>query len=252
MRSLIQTEIEKRSMYYSVEIITRYDTTTQTTTSCNMKDLYDEWISPTPILESQESQASSRFSLGDSIAEKINNLQGNRNLASQRDEDKELNNKSSLVQEIITQARSFRNLINADLSNTDLSNVNLTGADLSHANLGGANLTGVNLINADLVLANLTSANLTTAYLHGADLSKANLSDVILAHTDLSNVNLSYARLFRADFTGTDLSSVGSIRGAFFGNNKGISDFMKDKLISIGAIFEDYPDDSLSEALSGR
>jgi uncharacterized protein YjbI with pentapeptide repeats len=235
-------------MYYSVKIITHQYTTTQTTTDCNMKDLYDEWISPTPILKSDESQADYRFSLSDLI----DNLRYNGNLESQKDKDDGLNNKLRLVQEIITQARSFRNLINADLSNTDLSNVNLTGADLSHANLGGANLTGVNLINADLVLANLTSANLTMAYLHGADLSKANLSDVILAHTDLSNVNLSYARLFRADFTGTDLSSVGSIRGAFFGNNKGISDFMKDKLISIGAIFEDYPDDSLSEALSDR
>jgi uncharacterized protein YjbI with pentapeptide repeats len=238
MRSLIQTEIEKRSMYYSVEIITRQDTTTQTTTSCNMKDLYDEWISPTPIPESKEPQASSRFSLGDSIAQEADGLQGNRNLASPRDKDKELNNKSSLVQEIITQARSFRNLINADLSNTDLSNVNLTGADLSHANLGGANLTGANLINADLVLANLTNANLTTAYLNGADLSKANLSEVNLTQANLSNVNLSYARLFRVDLTGTDLSTVGNARGAFFGNNKGISDFMKDKLISIGAIFE--------------
>jgi uncharacterized protein YjbI with pentapeptide repeats len=241
---MIQTKIEKRSIYYPVEIITRQDLTTQTTTNCNMKDLYDEWMSPTSIPESKESQTDSLFLLSNSI----DNFQGNGNLASRKDKNKKLNDKSHLAQEIITQARSFRNLINADLSNTDLSNANLIGADLSNANLSDVNLTGANLINADLVFANLTNANLTTTYLNGADLSNANLSDVNLSHANLSNVNLSYARLFHADLTETDLSTVRSVEGTLFGKNKGISDSMKDWLISIGAIFEHY----LAKAISDR
>jgi len=62
------------------------------------------------------------------------------------------------------------NLIDANLSDANLSRVNLIDANLSDANL-----SRVNLIDANLSRANLSRANLSDANLSGANLSRANL-----------------------------------------------------------------------------
>ncbi len=84
-------------------------------------------------------------------------------------------------------------LINADLSGTDLSEADLINADLSGADLSEADLRKANLSWADLSDANLSGADLTGAILTGADLSGANLREA-----DLSKANLTWADLTRA------------------------------------------------------
>lgn len=74
----------------------------------------------------------------------------------------------------------------ADLSDTDLSNVNLSNNDLAYADLSGACLMHANLSNA-----NLSYANLTNAYLMDADLRNANLFGTNFAGADLGRANLS-------------------------------------------------------------
>lgn len=76
--------------------------------------------------------------------------------------------------------------VKADLSDTDLSNVNLRHNDLAYIDL-----SGTCLINADLSHANLSYANLTNAYLMGANLSNANLCGTNFAGADLRRTNLS-------------------------------------------------------------
>ena len=78
---------------------------------------------------------------------------------------------------------SRSNLREVDLSEAYLSEADLTGADLSGANLRGANLTGANLSGTYLSGANLSGtylsgANLSWAYLSGANLSGTFYNDV--------------------------------------------------------------------------
>ena len=68
---------------------------------------------------------------------------------------------------------SRSNLREVDLSEAYLSEADLTGADLSGANLRGANLTGANLSGTYL-----SGANLSWAYLLGANLSGAFYNEV--------------------------------------------------------------------------
>lgn len=70
--------------------------------------------------------------------------------------------KWKLVQEIVRDPVSLR-----QLNGVDLSNVDIRCADLSGANLIGANLSGTNLRCVDLSGANLSGANLTGADLRG-------------------------------------------------------------------------------------
>lgn len=76
--------------------------------------------------------------------------------------------------------------VKADLSDTDLGNINLRHNDLAYMDLSGACL-----INADLSNTNLSYANLTNAYLIGADLSNANLCGTNFAGAGLGRANLS-------------------------------------------------------------
>ena len=68
------------------------------------------------------------------------------------------------------------NLVNADLTNSDLSGANLTGANLNGADLFNANLTGARLDEADLRNANFADAVLTSASAINADFAGANIN----------------------------------------------------------------------------
>jgi hypothetical protein len=125
--------------------------------------------------------------------------------------------------------------IRANLIDANLSDANLTGANLIDANLTGANLTYANLIDANLTRANLIGANLTDAYLYRANLTRANLTRANLTDANLTganltgayltgaylyrakliDVNLTYANLIDANLTRADLMDT-------IGNNKEI------------------------------
>ena len=109
------------------------------------------------------------------------------------------------------------NLFFADLKNTNLSNANLTNINLSFADLDDADLTNANLTNADLTYADFPGTNLSGANLFKADLgyadfissnlNSANLKEAIINNTDFTNSDLSYA-----DFSNTS-SSEGNFSG---------------------------------------
>jgi uncharacterized protein YjbI with pentapeptide repeats len=169
--------------------------------------------------------------------------------------------KQNLVKDILDRPmmrRSLRSdLMFANLSGAKLSGANLSGANLSGANLSGANLSGANLIHAGLINANLNFTNMSGAKLIGAKLSGANLSHADLGGADLGGAdlsranlnftNLSGASLCHASLISVDLRSVNlsnaSVDKAHFGYNKGISESMKEDLLTRGAIFEDSPGD---------
>jgi hypothetical protein len=76
-------------------------------------------------------------------------------------------------------------LIEADLRGTDLRSANLKSANLRGGDLRGSDLIGANLTGADLRGANLRGANLRSADLKGIGLEGANLSDANLNNADL-------------------------------------------------------------------
>jgi Pentapeptide repeats (8 copies) len=120
--------------------------------------------------------------------------------------------KQSLVQNILEQPVSAKNL----------PGVNLSGADLSGTNLHGSNLSGANLKLTNLRLANLRLADLSGADLTGADLSETDLSGTNLRFAELSGARLSSANVLRAEFV----------------SGSGISEAVKQDLIDRGAVFD--------------
>ena len=84
--------------------------------------------------------------------------------------------------------------VHADLSRTNLIDVELGDASLSYINLTGVDLTGVDLTDADLSGADLTGANLTDADLADADFYHANLTDTTLTDANLVDANLAGAK----------------------------------------------------------
>ena len=100
--------------------------------------------------------------------------------------------RSNLLQEYALGRTNFRyaNLSNTDLSQLNLTNINLIEADLSYTNLKGTNLSNAKLIAANLSNANLTNANLTNAKLIGADLTNANLHNTKLTNANVINTIL--------------------------------------------------------------
>jgi phospholipase C len=77
----------------------------------------------------------------------------------------------------------------ADLSGSDLSNVQAQGSDLSHANLTGANLQHAQLQGANLSDANLTNANLRDARTTGASFGGATWSSTTCPDGTNSNAD---------------------------------------------------------------
>ncbi len=143
---------------------------------------------------------------------------------------------------------SGANLSRANLSDVNLSNANLKGANLSDVDLGDAYLSDADLSDCDLNFtnfrdANLSGVNLTHASLIRANLIRVNLSDANLIGTNLNRVNLSDAclidaNLIRANLTDINLSGA-KVKNCRFGNNTGMTEFLKEDLIQRGAIFYD-------------
>lgn len=109
-------------------------------------------------------------------------------------------------------------LTSAYLISADLTGSNLTGAKLAGAKLAGANLTDANLIDTDLTVVSLTGAsligtNLTNSKLYIADLTSTNLTNANLTNANLTGSDLTCADLTGANLTGTNLSDV-SFRNA--------------------------------------
>ncbi len=77
----------------------------------------------------------------------------------------------------LTDIESYRaKFVNAKLQNAVLDGAKLFEADLTKADLSGASMVGVDLRRARLFRANLRDADLTDAQLGGADLTRAELS----------------------------------------------------------------------------
>jgi len=144
------------------------------------------------------------------------------------------NDKSRLIQEILTEVSIGRDLKDTNLSGADLSRADLIYAKLSRANLSGANLSGADLSRADLIYANLSGANLSGANLSGADLRGANLN-----YADLRGADLRGADLIGADLIGADLSGA-IVEKGLFRKTRGLTEDTKQDLKQRGAIFEDF------------
>lgn len=164
---------------------------------------------------------------------------------------------------------SESNLNGADLSNVDLSGAKLISADLSEANLSGAYMSGTNLSFAKLTHANLSfsylcesdlsfasldranfsaayvaQTNLTFADLTGADLSFANLSD-----SDLSESNAESAKFCFADLSKVVCLNANLIRSDFKEADLNHASFIKSNLSECNFIFANLSDTNLSGTL---
>jgi len=95
------------------------------------------------------------------------------------------------------------NLMEANLSEIDLSGANLMLAILVDANLFEANLSG-----AKFKLANLSRANLSEANLSKADLSWTTLAFVKLLETNLSNTDLQVTTLAHVDASKVNITGA--------------------------------------------
>lgn len=78
-------------------------------------------------------------------------------------------------------------LIDADLSNTNLAYANLTNAKLRYVDFNNSNLSNVNFNNADLKHAYLRQSNL-----RGANLRGANISNCYLRCADFTGANFDF------------------------------------------------------------
>lgn len=73
-------------------------------------------------------------------------------------------------------ARTGVQLLRADLSYLDLSNLDLVCINLPYARFDGVNLTNTNLAGANLICASFDSADITGAMFHTAKMARASLS----------------------------------------------------------------------------
>jgi uncharacterized protein YjbI with pentapeptide repeats len=147
----------------------------------------------------------------------------------------------TLIRDIRNRPGETSNLSGANLREANLSEVDLSGANLSEVNLIRANLNGANLNGSFLTKADLIEANLHKTNLHKTNLYRTNLCGANLREANLSEADLSGANLREANLSGADLISANVENTIFGGNNIGISETMRQDLISRGAIFEDLP-----------
>lgn len=94
--------------------------------------------------------------------------------------------------------------VTVDTDPTDMSRAKMVNANLSQANMSGAVAMMVDFTDAILKGANLAKANLKNATLEGADLEGADLSRADLRGAILRNANLYGATMIAADRTGCD------------------------------------------------
>jgi Pentapeptide repeats (8 copies) len=106
-------------------------------------------------------------------------------------------------------------LIEADLSNAQLSEANLNGAFLYDANLGGANLSEADLRASYLSNADFYQADLSGADLSGSEMNGVNLNETDLTNADLRRVDLSGANLVNTNLSGANLSGADFYRTHF-------------------------------------
>ena len=86
----------------------------------------------------------------------------------------------------------------ANLSNTDLRNINLSCSNLSYSDLHKINLSNSDLSGSNLSYTNLSNSDLSGSNLRFSNLSNSKLRNINLCNSDLSNSNL----------CGSDLSGV--------------------------------------------
>ena len=92
-------------------------------------------------------------------------------------------------------------LIEADLSNQDLSGVTFNLTNLLKANLSGSNLEGASLFRAKLQEADLSNANLKGATLDSAVLEGTNLENAILEDSFAFDTKFTNVNIYGTDFT---------------------------------------------------
>ena len=163
------------------------------------------------------------------------------------------------------------NLVEVDLSNSDLRDVYLTEAKLQLINLSGSQLDGAvfnesylnsadlsnsSLVGASFTLAktagiDLTGSDLTEAEMDGAFMFAADLTDAKLVDASLTGVQLGHATLRRTNFTDASFLRAGvteaDLREAILVNAHLVgADFTGSDLEGAnvsGATFESYEDD---------
>jgi phosphate transport system substrate-binding protein len=113
---------------------------------------------------------------------------------------------------------TFSRLVNADLSQQDLSaayfdDANMAGAIMNRIQLAGGLLDRVNLSGADLRYADLSGSWINLSTLVSANLERANLSGASLIGADMTGANLIGASLVGANLVGTQLRGA-DLRGA--------------------------------------
>tara|TARA_Y100001968_G_C19409756_1_gene745651 strand:+ start:913 stop:1392 length:480 start_codon:yes stop_codon:yes gene_type:complete len=92
-------------------------------------------------------------------------------------------------------------LIEADLSNQDLSGVTFNLTNLLKANLSGSNLEGASLFRAKLQEADLSNANLKGVTLDSAVLEGTNLENAILEDAFAFDTKFTDVNIYGTDFT---------------------------------------------------
>lgn len=116
------------------------------------------------------------------------------------------------------------NLIEIDLSGSDLHFADLSGAVLQGADLRDADLSASELDGAAFGLADLRGAYLNGASLVGADFSRADLRGAILELADLSKAGLQEADLRGANLTDATLTGTVGLEEAGFDENTTLPD----------------------------
>jgi uncharacterized protein YjbI with pentapeptide repeats len=109
---------------------------------------------------------------------------------------------------LIDQDNRIVALDGADLSYTDLSNLDLQKANLNGVNLSNSNLTNTDLRKASLSGVDFSNANLSETLFCDAKLDHSNLSGLDLTKTNLLCADLSYADLSHAILRGSSLSGT--------------------------------------------
>ena len=198
------------------------------------------------------------FTIAGSVSsEEIQELKAAFTETSDKNKEKETDDKARLVQQNISQRAKRRNWRNIFLRNIFLRNTflrdaflrdaflrdaflrdaflrdaDLSGVNLSHANLRDANLSRANLSRASLSLTDLSRTNLSRANLSLTDLSLADLSRANLISADLSRANLIGANLRDADLSHANLISADLSRANLIGANLRDADLSHANLIS--------------------
>lgn len=109
------------------------------------------------------------------------------------------------------------NLSDAYFCSSKFNESSLVGCDLRNSNLDRSNLIGVDLNNANITKASLSKCNLTNANLSNSNCTEVKFTNSILTYAKMVNVNLSKANLEGVIMIHANLSKTDAAR-AFFLN----------------------------------